>query len=206
MKIALDLDGVCFNFTEALHTYAVDRRLIDPSVTKVASSWDWFQNEWGWEPGEFAEHISDAIEFWDLYARPGYIYPGVAEGVGELRRRGHQIHVITDRARFGPPGLAAGQTLQWLAEEGVEFDSVTFARHKGEVLKADIAFDDAPHHFTAYRDAGVLCVMREHPYNVGIGTIRVPAFPSFIQLVESLHFPTSTLRALEGAPEQRSAS
>lgn len=206
MKIALDLDGVCFDFTGALHAYAVRQLLIDPSVPAVAGAWDFFLHDWGWSSAEFAEHISDAIEFGEIYTKSGFVFPGAVEGVAELRRQGHTIHVITDRARFGPAGMAAEQTFRWLDANGIVVDSVTFAQHKGEVLKADVAFDDAPHHWAAYRDAGVLCVLREHAYNAGVGHVRVPTFESFVRLVESLHFPQPTLRALEGAAEQRSAS
>jgi hypothetical protein len=198
MRIALDLDGVCFDFTTALHDYAVRSRLIEPSATKVAATWDWFKHEWGWGSGEFEEHMTDAIEFGDLYARPGLVYPGVVEGVRYLRKQGHTIHVITDRARFGPPGRAAEQTFLWLDNEGIEFDTVTFARDKAAVLQADIAFDDAPHHWRAYTAAGTVCVLRDHPYNQACGpALRTPTFDEFVQLVESFdRMDLATLAAL----------
>jgi hypothetical protein len=204
MKIGLDLDGVCFNFTDALYSYAVHHQLIEPSASRIASTWDWFKHEWGWESGEFAERMTDAIEFWDLYARPGLVYPGVVEGVAELRRQGHTIHIITDRARFGPPGMAAEQTYRWLDAEGVEFDTVTFAQHKAAVLRADVAFDDAPHHWRAYQDAGAVCVLRDHPYNQDCEpALRTPTFDGFVTLVNSLdhRIDLSTIAALYAQSE-----
>lgn len=209
MRIALDLDGVCFNFTDALHAWAVDHFLIDPSATKVAATWDWFKHEWGWESGEFEEHMLDAIEFGDLYARPSFVYPGVIEGVAELRRRGHTIHVITDRARFGPPGMAAEQTFRWLAENEIVADSVTFARDKAAVLQADIAFDDAPHHWRAYTAAGTVCVLRDQAYNQDCEpALRAPTFDGFVQLVESLdhRIDLTTLATLYAQSASRGAA
>lgn len=209
MRIALDLDGVCFDFTGALHAVSVKHKLIDPSVPATAGTWDFFLHEWGWSSEEFAENIRDAIEFGELYALPGFVFPGVVEGVAHLRERGHQVHVITDRARFGPPGMAAEQTFRWLDENGIVVDSVTFAQHKSGVLQGDIAFDDAPHHWEAYRAAGTLCVLRDHRYNQNSRlAIRAETFGSFVALVDSLDhgIDFGALRALYTGNYERGAA
>lgn len=209
MRIAMDLDGVCFDFVEAFRQFCLKHKIGDPEmVARPALQWDFFTNDWGISREEFEDAIWVAIGNWDLYARPDFVFPGVVAGMHHLKELGHTLSIITDRSRFGPSGLAAAQTFQWLEDEGIPYDTVTFAQHKGEVLQADIAFDDATHHWQSYRDAGVICVLRTHPFNAAAPSpaLRADHFDGFVHLVENLErsVDIAQLRALYTAPTQRS--
>lgn len=136
MRIALDLDGVCYHWEKTgrylLRTQRGCSHLIYPStdwdyIKRMvdAEDWDWLWSE-GVELGLF---------------RYGHVITGAIEGVRELKARGHEVLVVTHR-----PSSAVQDTLDWLSYvrfEPAEVHILSDGRPKSSV-PADIYIDDRP--------------------------------------------------------------
>lgn len=167
MRIAVDLDGVCYNFTAALASYI--EQVTGERFSTKPQCWEFYATDWGMPLAEYLYWFKEGVDAGWIFAL-GEPAPGCIEALTALRADGHTIHLCTER-NIGR--LAKVNTAKWLEAVGMPYDSLTFVTgDKSETLIADIAIDDRPKNVDQWIDAGVLayCMgfderedMRAHP-------------------------------------------
>ncbi len=168
MRIAIDLDGVCYNFTRALSEYI--EHMTGERYYAVPSCWEFYATDWGMSLAEYLQWFEEGVDAGWIFTI-GEPAPGCIEALTALRADGHTIHLCTER-NIGR--LAKVNTAEWLEAVGMPYDSLTFVTgDKSETLIADIAIDDRPRNVDQWTDAGVkaYCMgfderedMRDHPF------------------------------------------
>jgi 5'(3')-deoxyribonucleotidase len=137
MKIAVDIDGVCYNFVDELHRAVQKATGYDGPAT--AERWNFFK-DWGFETSTILSIADQSVDAGELFWRGDQI-PGTRKALETLRANGHTIHFCTARD-YGTRSVEA--TGYWLNRQGLftpRVDTLTFAYDK-TVLAADILIDD----------------------------------------------------------------
>ncbi|GAB3863265.1 5'-nucleotidase [Nocardioides maradonensis] len=177
MRIGIDLDGVCYDFSASLRTYLeMSGGLPDGCVYADVLRWEFYE-DWGFSLDEFKQLCHDGVNAGVIFTH-GDPFPGVHEAFSRIRVAGHTIHIVTDRS-FGRPGAAAAATIDWLARHDLSFDSITFTADK-TVAGVDAMVDDKPENYAALRDAGVDAHLLTRPWNQHI--------PGAQRVLDLLHF------------------
>jgi hypothetical protein len=168
MRIAIDLDGVCYNFTASLANYI--EHMTGERFNPVPSCWEFYQVDWGMSLEEYLEWFEEGVNAAWVFA-VGLPAEGCIEALTALKADGHTIHLVTER-NIGR--RAKINTAEWLNTWHIPYDTLTFADgHKAEILKVDIAVDDRPRNVDQWRAAGVeaYCFgfderidMQDHPF------------------------------------------
>jgi phosphoglycolate phosphatase-like HAD superfamily hydrolase len=184
LRVGVDLDGVVFDFVDSLRRH-LTATLGRPAETMPdASTWDFYADDWGLTLEEFLAHCHEAANAGVLFTT-GAPYPGVVDGLQSLLDAGHSVHLVTDRAGFGAPGVAQAQTQAWLADNRVPFTSLTLTSDKTSV-PTDVFIEDRPKFFTELTAAGVPTFLRSHRYNESVDCPpdrRVRDFSAFTRAV-----------------------
>lgn len=138
MKIGIDLDGVCYDFTGAFCRY------VDMNHASV-NRWE-FYKDWGWSTSLFLKRCREAIKDGELFYS-GDLIPGTKKAFDTLRAMGHTIHLVTDRCSLDPDDtsdIIAGTRL-WLIANGLNYETIHFTGDKDTVVKElelDFFLDD----------------------------------------------------------------
>lgn len=156
MRIGLDLDGVCYNYSATACFLLNHYKGYNLDWTET-NSWDWLQqqvsnNDWQWL---WSGGINEGL------FRYGSLVKGAAEGIKELSRIG-DICVITSR-----PVSARNDTLEWLAFMKFPIKEVHILSNgeaKSDVLP-DIGIDDKPSNIEDYASAGIQPIIFTQKYN-----------------------------------------
>ena len=168
MKIGVDLDGVCYDFTASLRHYLVTHRGRDEATMLSHNSWDFFE-DWGLTLDEFLTEFAAGVDAGVVFTHGGP-YPGTVEALGRLASAGHSIHIITDRT-VGSPGRSEAATVAWLKRHGVPYKSLTFCSDK-TVLRTDYMIEDKLQNYDALEAAGCTAVLIDQPWNQVDGDTR----------------------------------
>lgn len=181
MRVIVDLDGVVFNFTDSLRLYLVQHCGRYEHELPDAKVWDFFIDQWGMTVEEFLDHCNAGVDAGVIF-RQGPSWPGAVEGVQALKDRGHSVHILTDRS-FG--NLSPQNTIEWLKENEVPFDTITFSADK-TILQADLLIEDRDRNYLAVEAAGnATPVLMTRPWNLDlVGARRVSDWPEFLELVD----------------------
>lgn len=120
----------------------------------------------------------------ELYDAP--LIPNTLSQLRRLRYAGHRVHIVTARG-FGEMGeLIELFTRNQIVQEGVPFDTLTFAKDKAAAaldLGASFALDDGTHNFEALREVGVVAVLQDAVHNQDYETpvgLRVSSVEQFV--------------------------
>jgi hypothetical protein len=150
MRIAIDLDGVCYNFTASLAGYI--EHMTGERLNPVPSCWEFYSRDWGMSLEEYLQWFEEGVNAAWVFAI-GQPAEGCIEALEALRVEGHTIHLVTERNL----GWRAKQnTAEWLHTWHIPYDTLTFADgNKSELLKVDMAVDDRPRNVIQWRNAGV---------------------------------------------------
>lgn len=169
--IGVDLDGVTYPYVDTLRTWLVSQGLYLADQLPNETCWEFFTEQWGMTLEQFIAHNTEAVNAGFMF-RYGIPLPGALASIDAMKRAGHTIHIVTDRA-FGSPGASKASTLEWLADWDIPWDGLTFARDK-TVIRADLFIDDKPQNVAELRAAGVEAWLfdygrddqKDHPYAV----------------------------------------
>lgn len=181
MKVIVDLDGVVFNFTESLRLYLIEHEGYDPSRLGDVKTWNFFADNWGMTLEQYMDACHAGVDAGVIF-RHGPSWEGSIEGVNGLKDRGHSVHILTDRS-FG--SLSPQNTIAWLKENGVPFDSICFSADK-TIMHADLMIEDRDKNYLAVEKAGnAVPVLITRPWNEHVvGARRVNTWPEFLELVD----------------------
>lgn len=182
MRIGIDLDGVCYDFTGNLRKWCVDsgRYTIDQlqggGHDDPDSSWNFFKDCWNWTTKEFLTNCDDAVNDGYLF-RHGEPFPGTKNAFSAIHEHGHSIHIVTNRS-FGD--LSPQNTIEWLHEHDLPYDSITFAADK-TVVNLDLMIDDYEKNFIDMTNHGVRVYLQDRPWNRHVETsLRVHTWDDFL--------------------------
>lgn len=192
MRIAIDLDGVCYDFTAAFRRTVRRHR---PGMTSTdmpdATRWE-FYKDWGLTTNEFFDLCSWGIKDRIIFGK-GVPFTGTQEALETLRSRGDQIVFVTDRANLDPnqSDLIKDLTCRWLDRHRImqTQDELHFEGDKTKV-DWDVLLDDKVENYDAALAAGRDCWLFDRPYNRDtsfLSTVirnRVKTWFQFIQRME----------------------
>lgn len=176
-RIAVDLDGVLYEFVGAIRQYVAEQTGRPLDSLPYATCWDFHEHDWGMSTEEFltlwAQGVSEGRIFWDLAPDP--------EGVAVLdaaRSAGHELVIVTHRAVRGVRlEFIEEATRRWAAEHRVPHDRlIVMQGDKAEVATAhgiDLAIDDAPRHHAEYVAGGIEVWLFDQPWNRHVDGDRV---------------------------------
>lgn len=148
MRVAVDLDGVVYDFVEALRLYLVQVHGYDRATLTDPTTWE-FYPEWGLTADQFNDHCTRSTDEGWMFST-GDPIPGAREALEHLHSLGHTIHVVTAR-NFGR--FSEINTRLWLDEHSIPRQSLTFA-HDKSIIDADIFIDDKPSNVDKLRAVG----------------------------------------------------
>jgi 5'-nucleotidase len=170
--LAVDLDGVCADYTRSLRPYmaAMGRR----DAFELAEPEDWNLVKAGW-----FETLDEYMDTHRFAVERGFFrtmeeIEGMSEALWTLSDAEVHIRIVTHRfLTHGDQGLAATDTIAWLQrrrEDGrvrIPHRDLCFLGAKADA-SADLHLDDAPHQIEALRGAGENVLVFDQPYNRGL--------------------------------------
>jgi len=163
MNIAIDLDGVVFDFVGGFLKYFNSRYNMKIEKNWI-NKWDWHKcYDFSITKEQFDIAFKEFTEFrmWtDLN-----IFPEARDALCSLAGQGNQIFYLTDR-----PKDARRATLKAILSNGLPIDSIIFTSflNKADVAKQldiKIAIDDKIETIESYYKASICSVKMNRPYN-----------------------------------------
>jgi hypothetical protein len=162
MRVGIDLDGVCYDFSASVREYLVTHANTHThDDTPHPTRWEFYE-DWGLDLDGFLATCHDGVDAGIVFAH-GEPYPNTAEAFHLIQQAGHTIHVVTDRS-FGSNGKSEAHTRTWLDCHGLPFDSLTFSADK-TVVRLDVMVDDKIANYDALEAAGVDAYLLTRPWN-----------------------------------------
>lgn len=181
LRIGLDVDGVLADYMAGVADigrmlgHAMERAIHGPTTYGLV--------EPGWFPSmEAANAAMTAMLDHGVIGRLELLDTTAAAAVGQLRRAGHQVVVVTARDR-----RCETQTRDWLRRHRIDADEVLFERRKA-LTNCHVYIDDAPHNIAELRESGAGAVVYDAPYNRDVSGPRVHDLAGFAELVLSHRF------------------
>jgi 5'(3')-deoxyribonucleotidase len=184
MNIGIDLDGVCYDFTESLRTYLIEHRDFAKEALPDTTTWNFFEDDWNMDLetylGLFADGVDAGVVF--LHGPP---HEGCVEVLEKLRADGHRLNIVTHRMSAGTKPVH--NTIDWLQREGIPFDGLTFDSDK-TVVNNDIFIEDNVDNFLSLEHAGVRSFIMDRPWNQYLDTkYRVYSWYEFYSRVDAIN-------------------
>ena len=183
LDVGVDLDGVCYDFVDALRSWVATTTGRCPSTLPEPTCWDFPMADWGMTVEEFLAHFHAGVAAEHIFA-VGDPYPGVAAGLRALVGAGHRVHIVTDRS-VGLFGVGERLTRSWLARHDLAHTTLTISADKTSV-RTDVFVEDRPKNYDQLVAAGVDVFLRDHPYNAHVTVPagrRVAGFTEFAAAV-----------------------
>lgn len=141
MRIAVDLDGVLYNWSKTARYMLRTMKGYDKSgpLGQESQDWDYIKNHVEPEDWEWLWSDDGAIPL-GLY-RYGHVINGGIEGVRALAESGHTLVVATHR-----PAEAVQDTLDWLSWARLPFSGIHILTNQEpkSTVQADVLIDDKP--------------------------------------------------------------
>jgi 5'(3')-deoxyribonucleotidase len=179
MRIGLDADGCFYDFRQATVDYLVEFHGFKREDLPLGSEWS-YNTKWGMEDKEFYRLVAKGIDAGQIF-RVGEPTEGFVKAINWLRKKGHTIHICTFRTIAK---LDIVNTVGWLQEHKVKYDSITFSQDK-TILDVDVFLEDKPANFYALEEAGIRSFLFDQPYNQDVDTaFRVHSWADFAKLIQ----------------------
>jgi len=161
MRIGIDLDGVVYDWVDALRRFLVDN---GRSADEFPPPTTWnFWGEWGLTEHEFWDATGRGIEAGVIFGT-GDPIPGSADVISDLVCDGHKVHIVTARRRNQ---AAAELTLRWLTCQGIPYHSLTFS-HDKTIVPVDVFIEDNVDNAREVdRRPGSMAILLDQPWNQG---------------------------------------
>jgi len=137
--INVDLDGVIYDFDEALRVWL--RRRGYARDFPEPTTWNYWE-QWGMTAGEWMAQFRTAVEA-DFMWRQGDPIEGAVNGMWKLSDAGFFIRIVTHRLvhPFGHQ-KAVESTVEWLGKESIPYSSIAFLGKEGKENYEGIALID----------------------------------------------------------------
>lgn len=181
MKLAIDLDGVVYDFVGVFRTYLEIVGEKKAEDMPPAKTWEFFSDQWGMTFEQFWHHASKGVDEGYIFKTGAPIF-GAKETLERLASKGHTIHLVTDRS-FGKNSIP--NTVWWLEENGIPYDSLTVGADK-TVINTDLFLDDRDKNYLDALEVGnTTPVLFSRPWNDHVeNALRIGGWGSFLHLVD----------------------
>jgi 5'(3')-deoxyribonucleotidase len=181
VRLGIDLDGVVADFNSGWVTRYNEDFGTDIPLDAMRA----------WNGIPSLTHFRDMGEFWRWARDHGghsmfrhlETYPGAVETLSGLRRKGHDVVILTSK-----PNWAVHDTFAWIADHRIPTREVHILEEKWRV-PCDLYLDDAPHVvWQLHRSRPEATVCRfVRPWNQPVvGTVDVHSWEEFAEVVEGL--------------------
>lgn len=163
LTINVDMDGVVYDFNEAITSYGELRLGRKLPIVTTWSMWD------AWEIGrnEWYEIFHESIMSGDVFNNRALDIPGAVESLKRLAKT-HRVRIVTSKKLRYPESTAAAQiqVIRWLKYHGLlNLVELTFAHDKQGYL-ADVVIDDKP--TLKWAQKGALNLLYAQPWNMDV--------------------------------------
>lgn len=164
LDVGVDLDGVLYYFKSSWCQYVVDAGLVpaDQVSTEEGAAYAFYEDH-GFTAEQFWQQCHDGVDAGVIF-RVGEPRPGAVDAIARLKAAGHRIHIKTAR-HFGAEGASERNTREWLAEHGIEFDTLTMTTDKTAGPRCDVFIEDSVANYDALVAAGVRAALVNVPWN-----------------------------------------
>ena len=158
--LAVDLDGVCAQHTEAFRRVVARERNVSEDSLPLVRNWKF--EEWGFSDGDFEELHRIAVLDYRMF-RDVEPMPGCAEALWRLSDAGVWIRIVTHRlyTSWGHR-VTVSDTVDWLDRYRIPYRDICFLADKS-IVNADAHIEDAPHNIVAIRAAGGTAIVLISP-------------------------------------------
>lgn len=158
MRLGIDIDDVLFPWFDKAHA-ACERE----GVTNGATPTQWAMYEdYGITLDDWLKVMERATLDGSLYT--GEAYPGAVEALQSLADAGHTLHIVTARGFFQHGDLIRKHTVDWLRDNNIPHDSLTFIKDK-TFVRVDAFVDDSWKNVSDLVAAGIPTWMVDAPHN-----------------------------------------
>lgn len=182
--IMVDIDDVLFPWADEVHRRSGIAGLHDGSAPwKTWHMWE----DYGCSKEAWLDVIADATLDGMYTDTPPYA--DAAEAIRRLWWNGHKVHMVTARGFMEHADEIRRWTPDWLAEFGIPYDTLHFAKDKVAVqhelaIRYDWAIDDGVHNYEALDAAGVEVYLLTRPHNETFpATRRVATVGEFVDMI-----------------------
>lgn len=185
--LAVDLDGVCANYTESLRPFMAARgnvrafELAPPELFDLAKA-GWFDDT------ENYRSVHDYAVEHSLFRTMQEI-DGMSDGLWVLSDSEVHIRVVTHRIiTHGDQDRAVVDTIAWLQSRRpdgrvrVPYRDLCFLEAKAD-MTADMHIDDAPHQIDKLLSVGENVLVYDQPYNRHIDAPRASGWSEVVEKV-----------------------
>lgn len=168
LHLTFDLDGVVYDFCNALKDYLhIHHGKTLESMDAPPSRWD-FYLDWGIEKEDFMDLYKKGItDKWML--KKGNVIENAIECINNFKKKGHFIHLISNRGIKGVEKEAWDNTVDWLTTNGMNYDTLDFDFNKGKYVKIyniDIFVEDMHSNAIDIIEQGCpLVLLYDQPWN-----------------------------------------
>lgn len=185
--LAVDLDGVCADYTRSLRPYMAAMGRRDAFDLAEPTEWNLVKAGWFADMDEYMATHRFAVE--RGFFRTMEEIEGMSEALWTLSDAEVHIRIVTHRfLTHGDQGLAATDTIAWLQrrrEDGrvrIPHRDLCFLGAKADA-SADLHLDDAPHQIEALRGAGEEVLVFEQLYNNDLAGPRARGWSEVVEYV-----------------------
>ncbi len=163
-NIGIDLDGCLYDFGKSLAHYLVEYEDFPTEVATPPKVWNFFL-DWGLSIDDYIKAYARGVDA-GVVLRVGEPDIDSVEVLNLLREGGHTLHIVTYRT----VGKRAVQnTMEWLEEYEVPYDTITFSKDK-TIVKNHIFIEDNMDNFKALWAADIECFLMDRPWNEEVTT------------------------------------
>jgi 5'-nucleotidase len=185
--LAVDLDGVCADYTTSLRPYMAAMGRQDAFDLPAPDNWNLVKAGWFDDLDGYLAAHRYAVE--RAFFRTMEEIPGMSDALWKLSDAEVHIRIVTHRfLTHGDQGKAAQDTIAWLQtprEDGrvrVPYRDLCFLGAKSDAF-ADMHLDDAPHQVEALRAAGQDVLVFDHAYNRHLPAPRAHGWSDVVEHV-----------------------
>lgn len=180
-RIGVDLDGVVYNFGDALREFVYRYENVERGTLPNPTSWEFYEVDWGWDLDKFMYYFTKGVDAGFIFVYGG-AEAGAAKNIARLRDDGHSIHIITHRS-VGTHSVS--NTGVWLKRAGIEYDELCFSKDK-TTIPTDIFIEDNVENFLALEAVGTRAFIMDRLWNRHLDTShRVSSWDEFYERVQA---------------------
>jgi 5'(3')-deoxyribonucleotidase len=166
LTVNVDMDGVVYDFNEAITSYGelrLGRKLPVTSTWQMWEAWEIGRNEW-------YEIFHEAIMTGEVFNQHGLDIAGAVKGLKTLIKAGYRVRMVTSKKLRYPESTQAAQiqVIRWLKHHGLLNDVELVFAHDKQGYLADVVIDDKPNLTWAQR--GALNLLFWQPWNKHVNT------------------------------------
>lgn len=183
-KIGVDVDGVLYDFVQALIDYAEHTHGYEN--LPYAESWNFYEKQWGWSGDQFLDIYTKGVHDWVMWSN-GIPMGDCKTWLNKLYDEGHEIHVVTWRSLPKVSAELGHQiTKDWFERHGLKYHSITVARDK-TCVPVDYFIEDNVDNYLSLKECGTTPVLINRPWNQYLeNATRVDNWEEFYLLINTL--------------------